>query len=169
MKAGPGGNKDAMWRDMVDIAYGLHDIALEYKLPVVATSQANREGETLKGSSMREIAYGDAFAQACDLAIRVIKTEDEDGKTFLSLVFSGARELKMSGLRLEVEVAQKFMLDQVFESQRQIMAQFKAEEEAIAAEEERIAKQRTRTKRNLGNFQGDRNKRHPSEEDDDQG
>jgi hypothetical protein len=134
-------NKEgAFWQDIAEIAYGLKDIAMEYRIPVVATSQANRRGEELKGSSMAEIAYGDTFGQACDYAIRVIKTDDDDGRTFLSLIFSGSREMKLPGLRLGVEIAQSFMLDQVFESQRQIMAQFRAEEEAIAREEEEAAK-----------------------------
>lgn len=148
------GNKDgAMWQDIKEIAYGLHDLASEYRIPIIATSQANRSGEQLKGSSMAEIAYGDTFAQACDLAIRVIKTEDEDGRTLLSLVFAGAREIKLPGLRLEVEVAQKFQLEQMFESQRQIMAQFKAEEEAMAQEEDRAAAKHSRERRiPLGNI-----------------
>jgi replicative DNA helicase len=138
----------AFWQDIAEIAYGLHDLAVEYRIPIVATSQANRRGEELKGSSMAEIAYGDTFAQACDYAIRIIKTVDEANKTFLSFIFSGAREIKLPGFKLEVEVAQKFQLDQMFESQRQIMAQFKAEEEAIAAEEAAEARKLTR-KRNL--------------------
>jgi hypothetical protein len=138
----------AFWQDIAEIAYGLHDMAVEYRIPIVATSQANRRGEELKGSSMAEIAYGDTFAQACDYAIRIIKTTDENGKTFLSFIFSGAREIKLPGFKLEVEVAQKFQLDQMFESQRQIMAQFKAEEEAIAQEEAAEARKITR-KRNL--------------------
>jgi hypothetical protein len=142
-------NKDggAFWQDMAEIAYGLHDLAVEYRIPIVATSQANRKGEELKGSSLAEIAYGDTFGQACDYAIRVIKTEDDAGKTFLSLIFAGAREIKLPGLRLEVECASKFQLDQMFESQRQIMAQFKAEEEAIAREEEDAAKKINKERR----------------------
>jgi replicative DNA helicase len=140
-------NKEgAFWQDIAEIAYGLKDLAMVKRIPVVATSQANRRGEELKGSSMAEIAYGDTFGQACDYAIRVIKTEDDDGNIFLSLIFSGAREMKLPGLRLSVEVAQSFMLDQIFESQRQIMAQFRAEEEAIAREEEEAAKKINREK-----------------------
>jgi hypothetical protein len=142
-------NKDggAFWQDMAEIAYGLHDLAVEYRIPIVATSQANRRGEELKGSSLAEIAYGDTFGQACDYAIRVIKTEEDDGKKFLSLIFAGAREIDLPGLRLEVECAQKFQLDKMFESQRQIMAQFKAEEEAIAREEEEAAKRINKDRR----------------------
>ena len=146
----------AFWQDIAEIAYGLHDLAVEYRIPIVATSQANRRGEELKGSSMAEIAYGDTFAQACDYAIRIIKTMDDANRTFLSLIFSGAREIKLPGFKLEVEVAQKFMLDQMFESQRQIMAQFKAEEEAIAIEEAKeAAKINTKRKLDVAKFRKD--------------
>jgi len=138
-------NKEgAFWQDMAEIAYGLHEMAVEYQVPIVATSQANRSGEQTKGSTLAEIAYGDTFGQACDYAIRVIKTEDDDGSVYLSLIFAGAREIKIPGFRLSVEVAQKFQLDKMFESQRQIMAQFKAEEEAIAEEEARAAREKNR-------------------------
>lgn len=155
MKASRQAGGGSQWQDIAEIAYGLHDLAVEYRIPIVATSQANRKGEELKGSSMAEIAYGDTFAQACDYAIRIIKTTDEDGKTFLSFIFSGAREIKLAGFKLEVEIAQKFMLDQIFTSQRQIMAQFKAEEEASAQEEAKEAakynKKRRLSLENLNN------------------
>lgn len=144
MKSKEGG---AFWQDMAEIAYGLHEMAVQYNIPIVATSQANRKGDELKGSSLSEIAYGDTFGQACDYAIRVIKTDEDDGKTYLSFVFSGAREIKLAGFRLEVEIAKKFILDQVFDSQRQIMAQFKAEEEAIAQEESRLASDKNKKRR----------------------
>jgi len=143
LKSGAG----AMWQDMAEIAYGLKDMASCFNIPIVATSQANREGEKTKGSTMAEIAYGDTFAQACDLAARIIKTENDDGGVFLSVILSGAREIKLPGFRLEVEPARKFLLDQVFDSQRQIQAQFRAEEEAIAHEEEQAAKKVQRTRR----------------------
>jgi hypothetical protein len=148
-------NKEgAFWQDVAEIAYGLKELAMVNKIPIIATSQANRKGEDTKGSTMAEIAYGDTFAQACDYAIRVIKTLDDDGNTFLSFVFSGAREIKIAGFRLQVEIAQKFILDQYFESQRQIMAQFKAEEEYIAQEEARASKKFSDKRRlNLKNLE----------------
>lgn len=153
MKLITGGDGRAMWQDMAEIAYGLHEMAVQHNIPIVATSQANRKGEETKGSTMAEIAYGDTFGQACDYAIRVIKTVDDDGKTYLSFIFSGAREVKLAGFRLEVEVCQKFILDKVFESQMQIQAQFKAEEEAIAQEEAKIAAEKNlKRKRMLSNI-----------------
>lgn len=141
--------RQAMWQDIADISRGLKAIARDNNIPVVATSQANRKGEETKGSTMAEIAYGDAFAQDCDVAARVIKTEDDQGNTFLSVILAGAREIKLAGFRLLAEPAVRFELDQVFESQRQIQAQFKAEEEMIALEEERAVKRGMKKKRKL--------------------
>jgi hypothetical protein len=133
------GGQSAMWQDIAEIAYGLKDMASHFNIPIVATSQANRKGEETKGSTMAEIAYGDTFAQACDLAMRIIKTEEDGGTFKLACILSGAREIKLPGFMLEVEVAKRFQLQQVFESQRQIQAQFRAEEEAIAREEQDAA------------------------------
>lgn len=147
MKVMKAGSQGAMWQDIAEIAYGLKDLAQLYRIPIVATSQANREGERTKGSTMAEIAYGDTFAQACDLAMRIIKTEDEDGTTYLSCILSGAREIKLPGFKLEVEPARKFQLKQVFESQRQIQAQFRAEEEAIAMEQEAAIREKAKDRK----------------------
>lgn len=133
-----------MYQDKGEIAYGLKEIAREYKIPLLATSQANRLGEETKGSTMAEIAYSDAFAQACDLALRVIKTESDDGDTLLSVIISGAREIKMAGFELVAVPAVKFQMTQIFESHRQVLARFRAEEIAQAKEEERAFKQRGR-------------------------
>jgi replicative DNA helicase len=138
----------SQWQDIKEIAYGLAKLASDYRIPIFATSQANRKGEETKGSTMAEIAYGDTFAQACHLAIRVIKREMDDGSVDLACIISGARELKLPGFLLEAEPAKYFRLKQVFESQRQIQAQFKAEEEAMAREEE-IASKKVRQDRNM--------------------
>ncbi|MCK4306541.1 MAG: hypothetical protein KAY24_20025 [Candidatus Eisenbacteria sp.] len=144
-------SNQAVWQTILKLAYGLKKMCSYNGIPIVATTQANRKGEETKGSTMSEIAYGDAFAQACDLAIRIIKREDEDGGVLLSMVIAGAREIKMAGFELEAAPASKFRLAQVYESQRQIMAVFKAEAQMIAIEEERAAKQVTRedTRRQL--------------------
>lgn len=126
-----------VWQDMSEISYGLKGIARDRGIPVVATSQANRKGEETKGSTLAEIAYGDSFGQACDVAIRVIKRELDDGSVNLACIISGGREIKLPGFLLRAEPAIRFELEQIFESNRQIQAQFRAEEEAFAQEERR--------------------------------
>ena len=125
------------WQDMKEISYGLKGLARDRNIPIVATSQANRKGEETKGSTLSEIAYGDSFGQACDVAMRIIKREMEDGSIKLACIISGGREIKLPGFLLNAEPAVQFRLEQIFESNRQIQAQFRAEEEAIAAEERR--------------------------------
>lgn len=126
-------------RDMTTIVRGLKLAAQRYKIPVVVTTQANRKGEESKGSTLAELAFSDSFGQECDLAIRIIKREF-DNCMKLACIIAGAREIKLPGFMLEVAPASKFVLDQMFESQRQIQAQFKAEEEQIALEEDRERK-----------------------------
>ena len=133
------GGQQGQWQDIKEVAYGLAKLGSDFRIPIFATSQANRKGEETRGSTMAEIAYGDTFAQACDLAIRVIKTEKEEGVN-LACIISGAREIKLPGFLLEAEPAKYFRLKQIFDSQRQIQAQFKAEEDAIAREEEQASK-----------------------------
>lgn len=125
-----------VWAEIKKLAYGLKSIAIERGIPIIGTSQANRRGEETKGSTLSEIAYGDAFGQACDLAIRVIKRELTAGVFELACIISGGREINLPGFLLEIELAKKIRLKQIFESQRQIQAIFKAEEEALALEEE---------------------------------
>jgi replicative DNA helicase len=137
-------SNQAIWQTILKLAYGLKKMCSHNGIPIVATTQANRKGEETKGSTMSEIAYGDAFAQACDLAVRVIKRENDDGGVLLSMVIAGAREIKMAGFELEAEPAVRFQLSQVYESQRQIMAAFKAEEEMAAIEEEKAARKARR-------------------------
>ena len=128
-----------VWQDIREISYGLKGMARDRRIPIVATSQANRKAEETKGSTLAEIAYGDSFGQACDVAIRIIKNEQEDGSIELACIISGGREIKLPGFLLEVEPAIKFQLKQIFESSRQIQALFRAEEMAIAQEQEREA------------------------------
>lgn len=133
-----GRGNSAKWQDTTEISRGLKKTAANNGVPLVATSQANRKGEETKGSTMAEIAYSDAFAQDCDLAARIIKRESDDCLK-LALIFSGGREITLPGIMLDAKPAEYFRLHQVFESQRQIQAQFKAEEEAMAIEEDRAA------------------------------
>ena len=56
------------WVKIMNISYGLKTIAQNYKIVVVATSQANRSA---KDDMPRpdQVSYGDAFMQSCDYAI----------------------------------------------------------------------------------------------------
>jgi hypothetical protein len=119
----------------------LKQSAQYYKVPIIVTTQANRKGEESKGSTLAELAFSDSFGQECDLAVRIIKREVENGSTKLACIIAGAREIKLAGFMLEAEPARYFILDQIFDSQRQIQVQLRAEEEALINEETKIIEQ----------------------------
>jgi replicative DNA helicase len=60
------------WSRVTILAEGLKALALDLDIPVIATAQANREGEKTHGSTMSDIADADAIAREADLVIRVI-------------------------------------------------------------------------------------------------
>lgn len=124
-------------RDMISVVRGLKKAAQQYKVPVVVTTQANRKGEESRGGSLAELAYSDAFGQECDLAMRIIKMEKENEVVKLACIIAGAREIRLPGFLLDIKLAERIVLEQVFESSRQIQALFKAEEEQAAIEEQR--------------------------------
>ena len=123
-------------RDMITVVRSLKKSAQQYKIPVVITTQANRKGEESRGGNLAELAYSDAFGQECDLAARIIKIE-KDNLVQLAVVIAGAREIKLPGFLLDVDLAKYIILNRIFESSKQIRALFKAEEEQAALEEER--------------------------------
>ena len=56
-----------LWEQIKDISYGLKNIAVGMNIAILVTHQANRDASnTARPPQLHEIAYGDAFAQACD-------------------------------------------------------------------------------------------------------
>ena len=79
-----------------NIIQGLKDIGLTTGVPVVATTQANREGEKSQapGRSMTEQAFTDAVAMEASIMVRTEKLDVVDGSTDLALHFPKSRESK---------------------------------------------------------------------------
>ena len=137
MQEHAGSKSRSIWEGVTNVSRALKTAAVNLKVPVVATTQANRTGEETKGSTVAEIAYADAFGQDCTLAIRIIKQEkrgDEDG-VFLNLIIPVAREITLAGLRLDVIPASRFLLDQTYTSQNKIQALLSHEAKKMATEQ----------------------------------
>ena len=129
------GNKSqrALWERVTGISRTLKKIGGKCEVPVVATTQANRNGEESLGSNVAEIAYSDAFGQDCTLAIRVIKIlQEERDDAQLALIVPAAREFNLAGILLDAMPAEYFKLAQVYRSQSRVKALIKAEAEMVA-------------------------------------
>ena len=64
-----------LWEQIKDISYSLKNIAVGMNVVVLVTHQANRDAHNIaKPPELHEIAYGDAFGQACDRVIALSRS-----------------------------------------------------------------------------------------------
>lgn len=74
-----GGRGQALWEQIKDLSYGLKDIAVGAHIPIIVTHQATRGAhDTKKPPGLHEIAFGDAFGQACDKVLVLSRTMEEE-------------------------------------------------------------------------------------------
>jgi replicative DNA helicase len=85
------------WKAVTHISQDLKRTAQKFKVPLIATTQANRTAKNPndKEADLAELAYADALAQDCDLAMRVHKQKLKDGDTELVISIPGSREGKL--------------------------------------------------------------------------
>lgn len=111
MKNDRKGVRSIKWDDQSDITQDVKDIALELHKPLIGTTQANRPSEEARGRSMANIAFADAYAMNCDLAIEINKKATPDPEVNeLALAITGAREINMNGFAIHGNAATSFDL-----------------------------------------------------------
>ena len=91
--------RSTKWRDIYELCRGLKNLAVDLKVPVLCTWQANRGSEKTKGKGTDEVALGDALQQEADFLMRVLK-RGTNRHPLLSLVVSGARESALQGFTI---------------------------------------------------------------------
>ncbi len=79
-------------------------------MPIIGTTQANRTAKNPndKEADLSELAYADALAQDCDMALRVHKQKDREGNIELVCSIPGSREGKLDGFVLHGQPAVNF-------------------------------------------------------------
>jgi replicative DNA helicase len=98
------------WKMIAHISQDLKGTTKAFKIPMVATTQANRTAKNPndKEADLSELAYADAIAQDCDLAMRVHKQKDRNGDTELMCSLPGSREGKLDGFVIHGHPAVNF-------------------------------------------------------------
>jgi replicative DNA helicase len=115
------GDRGRDWKNMANITSDIKMTAQRYGIPIVGSSQANREGNK-KGQSqgMTDISFSDSMAQDADLIIKVVKDIDTtDGEPILKLLIAGSREFEMEGIIINREACTNFKEKRVIVSQKQ--------------------------------------------------
>lgn len=95
-------SRNVDWKNVVHISQDLKQTAMELDIPIVGITQANRKSDGMKGSSMDDMAYTDAFTQDADAIFRVKKTVKRDehtGQKITELIVwtPGLREGQLDG------------------------------------------------------------------------
>lgn len=87
------------WKLIAHISQDLKGTCKTFKVPIIATTQANRTAKDpkAKDADLTELAYADALAQDCDLAMRVHKQKSKAGDLELAISIPGSREGKLDG------------------------------------------------------------------------
>lgn len=90
------------------IVVDLKRMALTLNIPVVGSSQANRDAEKLKGKSTREVAFSDAIVQNADYLIRILTDETSKANREAVLKTPAIREDEGCTFTINTFVAQDF-------------------------------------------------------------
>ena len=112
------------WQDITGLCMQMKELAMEQKLPLVCTWQANRMTEKSgKGASTgMDMAMGDALVRESDMLMRVYLHETEDPEeTLLSLDVTKSRESAKRGITIHAVPAHNFewYSDKVFYSMKE--------------------------------------------------
>jgi replicative DNA helicase len=98
--------------DQYAITQDLKNATQRLQVPIIGVTQRNREGEKEQLDDIetsRDIAFTDATGQESDLFIRFIKGEEQpDGSTNIIGKIAGAREIRASGMLLQINPATKW-------------------------------------------------------------
>jgi replicative DNA helicase len=88
------GKSDAQPGTIRNINYDLQQFALNYRLPIIVTTHANRKGEKVMADSTADVAYSDSFAGDPDLLISLYLDKTLKKTIFL---IKAAREISIDG------------------------------------------------------------------------
>jgi hypothetical protein len=103
-----GGTEDKVdFKKQTRLSQELKECAKIYKLPIIATHQANR-GKEKEG--MENLALSDSWGRDPDVIIEVQRIKDERLGTILALLFRGAREFDLTGIFTHAKPAHNFEL-----------------------------------------------------------
>lgn len=74
-----GSRRQQVWESIKDLSYGLKNLAVRHNLAVLVSHQATRRAHNVaRPPGLHEIAYGDAFAQACDRVLALSRPQETE-------------------------------------------------------------------------------------------
>jgi len=96
MRDGRTNTRTADWKNIAHISQDLKLVARALKVPVLGTTQANREANQSHGDDLAELAGSDAIGQDADLVMRCFRGRGPNGRCAVMLTFPGMREAQLN-------------------------------------------------------------------------
>jgi CRISPR/Cas system-associated protein Cas10 (large subunit of type III CRISPR-Cas system) len=115
--------RDVSWKTITNITQDVKGLATEYNIPVLGTTQSNREGVKRKAGedmgSYNDVGFGLSAIQDADMVIRVQKIPTNDGEKIL-VTLPAMRESKIESFTVNFVPVIDFNLHQVNLTQEQV-------------------------------------------------
>jgi len=96
MRDGRTNTRTADWKNIAHISQDLKLMARALKVPVLGTTQANREANKSQGDDLAELAGSDAIGQDADMIMRCFRGRGPTGRCAVMLTFPGMREAQLN-------------------------------------------------------------------------
>lgn len=110
MSDGKKASKD--WERVMAVSRGLKSMAQRMKIPILGTTQANREAVKGAGDETSELAFADAIAQEADLVMRCFKGRSPTGDPAILMRMVAAREMDLAPFLINARPGKDFSLMQ---------------------------------------------------------
>lgn len=119
-----GGRRDNGWKTIANITQDLKALAAECNVPVVGTTQSNREGVKRKAgadmNSYADIGFGLGAIQDADLVMRLQKIKDGHDQERILVTLPAVREARVDAFTLRFVPVIDFQLDMMGVTEEQI-------------------------------------------------
>ena len=117
------------WKILANVSRDLKQLAERKRIPIIGVHQANRAKDS-DADELEDVAFADNFARDADVLIKCIKIEHPNHGTMVALLFSGAREFKISGFYIHGKPAFNFGHIGDFTSKEELLAFIKKSKES---------------------------------------
>lgn len=115
-----GGKRSSDWQAISHITQDLKSLGKRANLPIVGSTQSNRQGEKTKGASLSEMAFSDSFVQDGDYVIRLIHGQKEKDDREAIVTLPGIREAPGCTFTINALFAEDLSQKHVAETQEEI-------------------------------------------------
>lgn len=143
------GKRDNGWRTIANITQDLKALAAEANIPIVGTTQSNREGVKRKvGENMDsydDIGFGLGAIQDADLVMRLQKIAGREGEDRILVTLPAVREATVDAFTLRFKPVVDFELDMVNVTPEQLQQMtIEPDDEPPVAQQQRAGRGRRR-------------------------